>query len=80
MNDNSSAPPLILGQRYLVRYRGETHRRDRTAVMVYLGEDGDRLVFDARPVAGTQFMPRAWVLAVEPVAADTPSHVNRVAP
>jgi hypothetical protein len=30
-----------------VRYRSGTQRRDRTAVMVYLGEDGNQLVFDA---------------------------------
>jgi hypothetical protein len=73
MDANNPVAPLEPGRRYLLRYRGETQRRDRTAVMVYLGEDGDRLLFDARPAAGTQRLPRTWVHSVEPVPADTPA-------
>jgi hypothetical protein len=79
MDDDNATPSMELGERYRVRYRSETQRRDRTAVMVYLGEDGDRLLFDARPAAGTQRLPCAWVRRVEPVAADTPAYINRVA-
>jgi len=71
-------PSLTTGRRYQVRYRSETQRRDRTAVLVYLGADGDALLFDARPAAGTQRMPRGWVRQIEPVSADTPAHINRV--
>ena len=58
--DDDNAPPMRPGQRYQVRYRSGSQRRDRTAVMVYLGEDGDSLLFDARPAAGTQRMPRPF--------------------
>jgi hypothetical protein len=77
-DDNAIAASLVRGQRYRLRYRSETQRRDRTAVMVYLGADGDQLLFDARPAAGTQRMPRAWLRAVEPVPADTPAHINKI--
>jgi hypothetical protein len=80
MYDIDGVWPLEPGQRCLLLYRSETQRRDRTAVMVYLGEDGDRLLFDARPMAGTQRIPRVWIRDVEPVAADTPAHINRIAP
>ena len=79
MHDDTAAPPMVLGLRHRLRYRSETQRRDRTAVMVYLGEDGDALLFDARPAAGTQRMPRGWVRAAEPVTANTPAHINRIA-
>jgi len=77
MQDDYAVPPMTRGHRYRVRYRSATQRRDRTAVMVYLGADGDCLLFDARPAAGTQHMPHAWVRAIEPVPADTPAHLNR---
>jgi hypothetical protein len=66
------------GHRYLLRYRSASARRDRSAVMVYLGADGDALLFDARPAAGTQSMPCRWIARVEEVPADTPAHINRI--
>ena len=78
MDDNNTIRPLVVGQRYLLRYRSATQRRDRAAVMVYLGDDGDRLLFDARPAAGTQSMPVGWIQAAEPVADDTPAYINRI--
>lgn len=74
------AQPMIVGRRYRLRYRSGTQRRDRTAVMVYLGADGEALLFDARPVAGTQRMPRAWIREVQRVPADTPPHLGKVVP
>ena len=78
MDVNDAVASMRAGCRYRVRYRSGTQRRDRTAVMVYLGADGDALLFDARPAAGTQRMPRGWVRHIEPVPADTPAHINRV--
>ncbi len=77
-DDNAIAASLVRGQRYRLRYRSETQRRDRSAVMVYLGADGDQLLFDARPAAGTQRMPRTWLRAVEQVPVDTPAHINKI--
>ena len=79
MSEDNTAVPMTQGHRYRVRYRSGSQRRDRTAVMVYLGTDGGWLLFDARPAAGTQRMPNTWIRAVEPVPADTPAHINRLA-
>jgi hypothetical protein len=76
--DDDNARLMAQGHRYRVRYRSASQGRDRTAVMVYLDEDGDWLLFDARPAAGTQRMPRAWIQAVEPVPADTPTYIDRI--
>lgn len=48
--------------------------------MVYLGEEGDTLLFSARPVAGTQRLPRSWIRAVELVPADTPARIDKTVP
>jgi len=79
MDDDRGTASMAPGERYRLRYRSETQHRDRTAVMVYLGADGDQLLFDARPAAGTQRIPSIWVLGVEPVPANTPAYLNRVA-
>jgi hypothetical protein len=78
MDEASSIPAMTQGQRYLVRYRSGSQRNDRTAVMVYLGDDAGTALFDARPAAGTQRMPRVWIRTIEPVPADTPAHINKV--
>ncbi len=72
------AATLVVGQRYRLRYRSTTQRLDGSAVMVYLGVDGHQLLFDARPAAGTQRMPRTWLRALDPVPAHTPAHLNKV--
>jgi hypothetical protein len=78
--DQHKTQSIVVGGRYLVRYRGATQRLERTAVIVYLGEEGDTLLFSARPVAGTQRLPRSWIRAVEPVPAHTPTHIDRTVP
>jgi len=72
------AAGLVVGRRYHLRYRSTTQRLDRGAVMVYLGADGDTLLFDARPAAGTQHLPRTWLLAAQAVPADTPPYLNKI--
>jgi hypothetical protein len=72
--------PLIAGTRYHVRYRAPNQRRSRTAVMDFVAVDRANLVFSARPVAGTQSIPGAWVRSVKAVPIDTPVHINRVLP
>jgi len=78
MTVENPATPLRPGQRYRVWYRGESQHLDRIAVMVFLGEDGDTLLFDARPVAGTQHLPRTWLRGSEPVPTETPACINRI--
>jgi hypothetical protein len=72
--------PLIAGGRYHLRYRAPNQRRSRTAVMDFVAVEGANLVFNARPVAGTQSIPAAWVQSVKAVPTDTPAHIGRVLP
>jgi hypothetical protein len=76
--DTPTEPELVIGQRYRLVYRSQTQRLPREAVMTYLGRDGDTLSFDARPVAGTQHMPAAWLRTAEPVPRATKAVLNRV--
>lgn len=57
---------LVTGTKYIVRYQSETQRYQRQAVMVYLGPtpEGDGYLFSARPVAGTQKLPKSWIKGV----------------
>lgn len=53
---------MIPGKKYRIVHRSETQRRDRVSVMVYLGDEGSTWhLFSARPVAGTQMMPKSWI-------------------
>jgi hypothetical protein len=79
MDETSPTAALRQGHRYLVRYRSGSQRNDRTAAMVYLRDDAQTALFDARPAAGTQRLPHASILTSEPVPADTPAHINKVA-
>jgi hypothetical protein len=71
-----AGPQLVPGGRYRVVHRSPTQRRDRVSVLDYLEEAGEELVFSARPVAGTQQMPKAWVREVTEVAKTTPVSMN----
>lgn len=70
--------PFMEGKRYALLYQAPQHKLPRTAVMTFLDLDGDRLVFDARPAAGTQQMPAAWVQKVRLIRDEVPHHVNTI--
>src|SRR5262249_14382978 len=82
------AAGLVVGHGYHLTYRSTTQRRDRGAVMVYLGTDygtdtgpsGEVLLFDARPAAGTQRLPRTWLRSAHAVPDDTPPYLNKIEP
>lgn len=69
---------LIEGAKYRVTYRSETQKRDRQAVMRFLGVEGDKLTWSARPVAGTQEMPRSWFKSAERVLESTQPYIDKV--
>lgn len=59
---------LTKGQKYRVLHKSESQRYTRESVLVLLDRDGNELIFDARPVAGTQKMPVSWVIGIWPSA------------
>lgn len=61
---------------YKVVYRTTHAKRNRIAQMQFIGEDGDALLFNARPVAGTQRLPREWIQSAEEVTT-WPEKANR---
>jgi len=58
---------LERGKRYLIIWTNDSRRTDRMSVLKFLGIDdvGGNTAWDARPDAGTQNIPRAWILRVE---------------
>lgn len=47
--------------------------------MVFLDEEEKDFIFSARPVAGTQTLPKDWVREIEPVPEDAVVYINRTA-
>lgn len=70
---DSATADLVIGKMYVVVHRSGLQRRARLSVMRLLDITPSDLIFDARPVAGTQTMPRDWIIKVEPTAETTPS-------
>jgi hypothetical protein len=64
--------------RYLLAYHRPHQGKARTAVLDYQGQNHDHLLFDARPLAGTVLLERAWLLDAEQVPRNTPKHYERV--
>lgn len=62
---------VIPGKVYEIRWRGPSQRYDRRSVLRFIGTstmDESALVFDARPLAGTQVMLSEWILEILPAA------------
>lgn len=71
--------PLIPSHRYRLRWRHPAQRLDREAVWSFLGDaPDDHVSFSARPLAGTQTMPRDWIVDLTEVPKDTPISLPRV--
>jgi hypothetical protein len=47
---------------YFIRYRLGEQRIDRSAVMLFMGSTKTDYVFSARPVAGTQRLPKSALI------------------
>jgi hypothetical protein len=58
---------LERGKRYMIIWTNDSRRTDRMSVLKFLGHNShnDDTSWDARPDAGTQNMPRSWILRVE---------------
>jgi len=68
----------VQGNMYRIRYKSDTQKVEREAVMLYLGRSGTtESTWSARPVAGTQALPDHWVISIEPVDQGTTPYLNR---
>lgn len=64
---------MEVGHRYRIRIKRDADRKQKTVVMDFMAEHEREYLFSARPVAGTQTIPRRWILGVEEVdKATTP--------
>lgn len=70
---------LIKGRKYRIKHKSETQKKVRESVMRYLDEDDGSYIWSARPVAGTQTMPKEWLQSAEPVLESTDPYINKVA-
>jgi hypothetical protein len=65
------------GVKYLVIHQSPSQRFARASVLKFLGQDtGEIMSFDARPVAGTQNLPRSWVKSIWSVSLDAKISLN----
>jgi len=72
------ASPYKEGKKYWILYQSATQRRPREAVMVFLEETETHIIFSARPAAGTQRIPRYWMIGEYEVPDDTPVYTGRL--
>lgn len=68
---------FVPGLRYRVIHKSPEQRYARVSIMDFLAEHEHHYVFSARPIAGTQTMPKGWVLDKAVVAKETPISMNR---
>lgn len=79
---DGSRPLLVAGDKYRVTYRTSSQRKDREAVMIFIGLNQSRgkftSVWSARPLFGTQELPVEQISALELVPYGSQVYVNRV--
>ena len=73
---------LVKGHRYRIIYKSDAQRTLRYAILDYLDEgegsyEKGSYFFSARPLAGTQEMPKHWVHSIEEVAKNTALTIGR---
>jgi hypothetical protein len=73
---------LVVGRKYRIVFKNENQKYLHQSVMAYLGENkalifGHNLVFDARPVAGTQEIPLSWIADIREVKDNHPIVLNK---
>lgn len=69
---------LVPGKKYRITYKSEAQRNKREAVLQFLEEVEGELVLSARPVAGTQKMPRSWIIDITDVSDSTECYMDKV--
>lgn len=67
---------LERGNRYRIYHQSPSQGYMRVSVMDYLDDDDQHHVFSARPVAGTQTLPKSWVIRIVEVSTETPVSIN----
>jgi hypothetical protein len=72
-------PYLVPRMKYRIRYRLDGQRKDREAVLRYMGGSQDKKDshWDGRPDLGTQTFPWASIKAVAAVPVDTDIYTDR---
>jgi hypothetical protein len=73
------------GKRYLIIWTNDSRRTDRMSVLKFLGHNSvarqnDDTSWDARPDAGTQNMPRSWILHVHKASPIAKVRIDEKAP
>lgn len=79
---NPADPTLTAGHRYKITHRAGNQQIARYSIMDYMGPDHDEpknLNFSARPLAGTQSMPKSWIISIREVPKTTPIAINKIA-
>jgi len=70
---------LIVGKMYRVVHKAPTEKLPRESAMGYLGEDPNGyLSFNARPLAGTQAMPKSWILSITEAPPGLRVYLNKI--
>jgi hypothetical protein len=70
-------PSFGVGYKYRVRYQLPQQRIMREAVMKFLGSEEYHLIFDLRPLAGTQRVPRSCIKSAVQVPNSTDVYFDR---
>jgi hypothetical protein len=72
---------MVSGRRYRITHQSDTQKYARVSVLDFMqsgtGTDASALMFSARPIAGTQAMPRSWIINIEEVSSNTPITMNQ---
>lgn len=70
--------PLEEGRWYRLRTQVGTQRYERESVLQYLGMDGYDMLFNARPLAGTQRLSPASLVSTEALVGPQRPVINRI--
>jgi len=60
-------PDLVNGKPYRITHQSPTQRYPRYSILRYLGQSIEDTFWDARPAAGTQTFPKAWIKEINPL-------------
>lgn len=67
---------LVKGKKYIVVHMSEAQRKPRESVMIFLGSEDQSTFWSARPVAGTQELPKSWIKGLWEVEQSVKVRIN----
>jgi hypothetical protein len=82
MPDKVDFDKLEVGKRYKIYHQSEAQKLLRYSIMDFLGPDEtnqNNLMWNARPVAGTQALPKAWISGIFQVHKSAQIILNGIA-